>query len=125
MGPVSNAKAKYLKDTNFYWDNQADNPNYNEFWKSRNIAAHLKNVKCAVMTVGGLFDAEDIMGPYRVFRAVGESNSNTPNLLVEGPWFHGGWSVPGGGDHLGAVNFAAKNSDYFNEEILLPFSANI
>ncbi len=121
MGPIRNAKTVYLKDTNVYWDNQAENPAYNEFWKSRNIAAHLKNVKCAVMTVGGLFDAEDIMGPYRVFRAVGESNPSTPNLLVEGPWFHGGWSVVGGGDHLGAVNFSAKNSDYFNEEILLPF----
>ncbi|HWT88810.1 MAG TPA: CocE/NonD family hydrolase [Candidatus Angelobacter sp.] len=121
MGPIGNAKARYLKDTNFYWDDQVDHPTYDDFWKSRNIAAHLKNVHCAVMTVGGLFDAEDIMGPHRVFRAVSEFNPGTPNMLVEGPWFHGGWAEPGGGAHLGPVNFAAKNSDYFNEEILLPF----
>jgi len=121
MGPLSNAKAKYMTEPKSYWDDQANHTTYDDYWKSHNIATHLKNVKCAVMTVGGLFDAEDIMGPYRVFRAVGEANPGTPNVLVEGPWFHGGWAAPGGGDHLGPVNFAAKNSDYFNEGVLLPF----
>jgi len=121
LGPLGNAKVKYLTDPQSYWDDQANHTVYDDYWRAHNIAAHMKNVRCAVMTVGGLFDAEDIMGPYRIFRAVGEGNPGTPNVLVEGPWFHGGWSVPGGGDHLGAVNFAAKNSDYFNEEILFPF----
>jgi len=45
----------YLKDSNFYWDDQVQHPNYDEFWKVRDISAHMKNVHCAVMTVGGLF----------------------------------------------------------------------
>jgi len=67
MGPLSNAKKLYLKDTNFYWDDQVRHPTYDEFWKSRNISTHMKNINCAVMTVGGLFDAEDLQGPYRIF----------------------------------------------------------
>ncbi|MBK8557749.1 MAG: hypothetical protein IPL65_19270 [Lewinellaceae bacterium] len=34
-------------------------PNYDAWWQARNPRPHLKNVRPAVMTVGGLFDAED------------------------------------------------------------------
>src|SRR6266850_1550657 len=120
MGPLSNAKKLYLKDTNFYWDDQVRHPNYDEFWKSRNISAHMKNVHCAVMTVGGLFDAEDLQGPYKIFNSVATMSPETPNRIVEGPWVHGGWAYTNG-DHLGPVNFAGDNSAYFNDQVLLPF----
>jgi uncharacterized protein len=120
MGPISNAKKLYLKDSNFYWDDQVQHPNYDEFWKSRDISAHMKNVHCAVMTVGGLFDAEDLQGPYKIFRSVRAMSPNTPNQIVEGPWVHGGWAFTKG-DHLGPVNFAGDNSAYFNDQVLLPF----
>jgi putative CocE/NonD family hydrolase len=120
MGPLSNAKKLYLKDTNFYWDDQVRHPNYDEFWKSRNISAHMKNVHCAVMTVGGLFDAEDLQGPYKIFNSVAAMSPDTPNRIVEGPWVHGGWAYTNG-DHLGPVNFAGDNSAYFNNQVLLPF----
>jgi uncharacterized protein len=120
MGPLSNAKKLYLKDTNFYWDDQVEHPNYDQFWKSRNISAHMKNVHCAVMAVGGLFDAEDLQGPYTIFHSVRTMSPETPDHLVEGPWVHGGWAFSKG-DHLGPVNFAADNSAYFNDQVLLPF----
>jgi len=120
MGPLSNAKKLYFKDSNSYWDDQVQHPNYDQFWKSRDISAHMKNVHCAVMTVGGLFDAEDLQGPYKMFRAVAAMSPGTPDHLVEGPWVHGGWARTGG-DHLGPVSFAADNSAYFNDRVLLPF----
>lgn len=120
MGPLGNAKKLYFKDTNFYWDDQVEHANYDDYWKARNIAAHLQNVHCAVLTVGGLFDAEDLAGPYKIYNAVAKVNPDTPDMLVEGPWVHGGWAGTAG-DHLGPVNFAGKNSDYFNEQVLLPF----
>ena len=120
MGPLSNAKKLYLKDSNFYWDDQVRHPNYDEFWKSRNISAHMKNVQCAVMTVGGLFDAEDLQGPYKIFNSVAAMSPDTPNRIVEGPWVHGGWAYTNG-DHLGPVNFSGDNSAYFNDQVLLPF----
>jgi uncharacterized protein len=120
MGPLSNAKKLYLKDSNFYWDDQVRHPNYDDFWKSRNISAHMKNVHCAVMTVGGLFDAEDLQGPYKIFNSVAAMSPDAPNRIVEGPWVHGGWAYTNG-DHLGPVNFAGDNSAYFNDQVLLPF----
>jgi len=120
MGPLANAKKEYFKDSNWYWDDQVQHSNYDYYWKARNIATHMKNVHCAVLTVGGLFDAEDLVGPYKVFRAVAQMSPETPNKIVEGPWVHGGWAGTKG-DHLGAVNFAADNSAYFNDQVLLPF----
>jgi putative CocE/NonD family hydrolase len=120
MGPLSNGKKMYLKDTNRYWDEQVAHPNYDQYWKSRNISAHMKNVRCAVLTVGGWFDAEDLVGPRKIFHSIAQFNPATSNKLVLGPWVHGGWASTEG-DHLGDVNFAANNSDFYNEKILLPF----
>jgi hypothetical protein len=119
MGPLSNAK-KLLKGDNRYWDDQAVHPNYDDYWKQRNISAHMKNVHCAVLTVGGWFDAEDLVGPRKIFQSVADFNPGTSDKLIMGPWVHGGWARDDG-DHLGDVNFAAKNSAFFNENILLPF----
>jgi len=51
----------------------------------------MKNVKCAVLVVGGWYDAEDLSGPYRTFNAINKFNPETTTTLVEGPWVHGGW----------------------------------
>ncbi|HEY2460840.1 MAG TPA: CocE/NonD family hydrolase [Candidatus Acidoferrum sp.] len=120
MGPTSNAKKIYLKDTNALWDDQVIHPNYNDYWKIRDISAHMKNVHCAVLTVGGLFDAEDISGPYKIFHSVAQFNPGISDKLVVGPWVHGGWAGTAG-DRLGDISFAARNSDFFNDNILLPF----
>ena len=120
MGPLANAKRIYFKDSNRYWDEQVIHPNYDAYWKSRNISAHMKNVHCAVLTVGGWFDAEDLVGPRKIFQSISQFNPETSNKLVLGPWVHGGWASTEG-DHLGDVNFSAKNSDFYNEKILLPF----
>jgi uncharacterized protein len=119
MGPLSNAR-KLLKDKTSYWDDQADHPNYDDYWKVRNISAHMKNIHCAVLTVGGWFDAEDLVGPGKIFHAVAQANPGTSNKLVMGPWIHGGWERTDG-DRLGDVTFAAKTSDFYNDHILLPF----
>jgi predicted acyl esterase len=37
-----------------------DHSSYDDFWQKRGILQHLKNIKPAVMTVGGWFDAEDL-----------------------------------------------------------------
>jgi hypothetical protein len=119
LGPLSNAR-KLLKQKVSYWDDQVTHSTYDDFWKDRNISAHLKNVHCAVLVVGGLFDAEDLVGPQKVFRAVADANPATSIKLVYGPWVHGGWDRTDG-ESLGNVNFASKTSDFYNEHILLPF----
>ena len=84
-------------------------PNYDEFWQARNLRPHLKNVSAAVMTVGGWYDAEDLFGTLEVYKETERQNPGIYNVLVMGPWSHGGWSSTDG-DRLGNVAFDAKTS---------------
>jgi putative CocE/NonD family hydrolase len=93
---------------------------YDEFWKSRNIAAHLKNIKAAVLTVGGWYDAEDLQGPLTTYASIKRNNPTIYSGLVMGPWVHGGWAR-GEGKRLGYVNFDSKTSEYFRTKIQFPF----
>lgn len=120
MGPLANASEKYFKNQHVLWNDQVKHATYDEYWKARDLSRHMKNIKCAVMTVGGWFDAEDLAGPFRTYRAIEENNPDTPNILVVGPWVHGGWSRQDG-DRLGHVTFAAKTGEYFREHIQFPF----
>lgn len=93
---------------------------YDEFWRTRNIAPHLKNVKAAVLTVGGWFDAEDPQGPFSVYQSIKKNNPATFSGLVMGPWIHGGWAGTDG-NSLGYVQFASKTAEYFRAKIQFPF----
>jgi len=111
---------KYFDGATWMWDDQYKHDTYDDYWKSRDLSQHMKNVKCAVLVVGGWYDAEDLEGPYRTFDAIRKFNPNTPVTLVEGPWVHGGWAR-NDGDHLGDVQFNAKTSLYFRANIQFPF----
>jgi len=80
----------------------------------------LKNIKPAVMTVGGWYDAENLFGALEVYKSVEASSPGAFNILVMGPWVHGGWSH-GDGDSLGDVRFDAKTSEFYREKIELLF----
>ena len=120
LGPLANADRSYFRGKIRFWDELMRHGTYDEFWQARNLGPHLKNIKAAVMTVGGWYDAEDLFGPLAVYRAVERNNPGTTNLLVMGPWSHGGWSG-GDGDRLGNVNFFAKTAEFYREHIELPF----
>ena len=111
---------KYLAGSTALFDDQLKHDTYDEYWKARDLSEHMKNVRCAVLVVGGWFDAEDLEGPYRIFEAIHKFNPDTPITLVEGPWVHGGW-MRSDGSHLGDVNFNAKTSEYFRANIQFPF----
>jgi hypothetical protein len=120
LGPLRNVEEKYFKGEIAFWTESIKHPDYDDFWQSRNILPHLRNVPPAVMTVGGWFDAEDLYGPLKIYRSVEEKNPGVFNILVMGPWAHGAWSRSGG-DHLGHVHFGSKTSDFYQENIELPF----
>ena len=102
------------------WLDQVHHDTYDEYWKARNLAEHTKNIHCAVLTVGGWFDAEDLQGPFTLFHAIDRDNPEIFNALVVGPWVHGGW-YRYDGNHLGRVSFAANTGDYYRKNILFPF----
>ncbi|WP_342119769.1 CocE/NonD family hydrolase [Pseudoduganella sp. OTU4001] len=117
---LSNMLADMQPKQQAYFKPTIEHDTYDEFWKSRNVAQHLKNVKAAVLTVGGWFDAEDPAGPLLTYRALGKHNPGIFNGLVMGPWVHGGWAG-GDGKRLGHVKFDSKTSEHFNKKLLLPF----
>jgi putative CocE/NonD family hydrolase len=120
MGSLAEAKALYFKDPNWLWDDQVAHDTYDDYWKARNLAPHMKNIHCAVLTVGGWFDAEDLQGPFSTHTAIGRNNPEIYNGLVVGPWVHGGWARYDG-NHLGSVNFASNTGQFFRSQILFPF----
>lgn len=120
LGPIANAEKLYMKPANEYWTDTIRHPNYDEFWSSRALAPHMKKVKPAVLFVGGWFDAEDLSGPLKLFRAVEQDGHAPANTLVMGPWPHGGWSR-GDGDRLGNLDFNDKTGVFFREHIEFPF----
>jgi putative CocE/NonD family hydrolase len=120
MGSLSDSDAKYFNKPNWLWDDQYKHDTYDDYWKARNLEPHLKNIHCAVLTVGGWFDAEDLAGPYKVYNAVKKNNPGIYNGIVVGPWVHGGWAYMDG-NHLGNAQFASNTAQYYRSEILFPF----
>jgi hypothetical protein len=118
LGSTAGTRA-YTKDVAF-WNEMLDHPTYDAFWQARNLRPHLKDVKPAVLTVGGWFDAENLYGALQVFRTVDRHSPGTDNRLVMGPWSHGAWERTKG-DHLGPVTFGAPTSKYFQNDVLFPF----
>jgi putative CocE/NonD family hydrolase len=119
MGALGNSD-KLFKNAFPAWTEFLAHPNYDAYWQARNVRPSLKNVHCAVMTVGGWYDAEDLFGALETYRATERQNPGITNLLVMGPWSHGQWSH-GEGDKLGDMNFHLKTSPHYQEKIELPF----
>jgi putative CocE/NonD family hydrolase len=123
MGPLANADRLYFKGRNAYWRPYEEHATYDDFWKARNLVPHLRRLPPAILTVGGWFDAEDLQGPLRVYRAIEEGSPSIASTLVMGPWGHGDWAdTPG--DRFGPLRFAAKTGDFFREAVEMPFFAH-
>jgi uncharacterized protein len=119
-GSTRELNQRYLHDANPLFTDQMTHTTYDDYWKARDLSRHMKNIKCAVMIVGGWFDAEDLSGPFKTFHAIDRNNPASANSLVVGPWVHGGWARSEG-DHLGDIQFADKTSEYFRTKIQFSF----
>jgi putative CocE/NonD family hydrolase len=119
-GTLKSLDQTHFKGEHPYWNEMKEHPCYDDFWKVRNILPHLNNIKAAVMVVGGWYDAEDLFGPLNTYWEVERRNPGISNVLVMGPWVHGGW-VGSGGESIGDAEFGFKTSEYYQKEILLPF----
>lgn len=103
-----------------FWDLMMQHPDYDQFWKERNILPNLKHIRAAVMTVGGWYDNEDCFGALGTYQSIEQQNPGIFNVLVMGPWFHGGWARSDG-DWLGTAYFGGKTGIYYREHFELPF----
>ncbi|MEO6010457.1 MAG: CocE/NonD family hydrolase, partial [Vicinamibacteraceae bacterium] len=120
LGGLKEGSAQRFPPGNTYWEDNLAHPTYDAFWQARAIAPHLRDVTPAVLTVGGWYDAEDLAGPLRIYRAIERQSPSTANRLVMGPWAHGGWSR-GDGDKLGALAFGVKTGAEYRDRFERPF----
>ena len=120
LGALHNVNDKIFKGNSPFWNNLMEHGDYDEFWQSRHLAPHLKNVSSNVMTVIGSFDAEDSYGGTAIYESIEKNNPKTDNMLVRGPWFHGGF-VRSPGTELGNVQFDVQTSKYYKEQVDIKF----
>src|SRR5215471_4610533 len=120
LGSLASADEKYFKHKQPLWSLNVEHTTYDEVWQSRAIWRHLRNIKPAVMLVGGWYDTEDPQGLLRQHGFMKQNGPPVVNMLVMGPWNHGGFAR-GDGDRLGNVNFGSKTAAYYRERIELPF----
>ena len=120
LGPLSNIDAKYYKGQVKYWNDVQQHPNYDEWWQARSLPKRMNGVKCAVMTVGGWFDAEDCYGAQNIYLGTERLNPGIYNTVVIGPWSHGMWAG-GTGKIFGDMDWGSNTSTFYRDEIEFPF----
>lgn len=120
LGPLKNVNERYFQGENKIWNDMMTHGTYDAFWQARTPLPHLTDVQPAVLVVGGFFDAQDLYGPLKTYSTIEKNNPGTPNHLVMGPWWHGGWAR-GDGDRYLDIYFGEKTSPWYRENIELPF----
>ena len=114
-GPLVNLD-KYYDSSNEFWQQLKEHSSYDEFWQKRGLLQHLKNIKPAVMIVGGWFDAEDLYGSLNTYSTIEKSSKNY-NTIVMGPWSHGDWARNSEKQIIGNINFGDSISGFYQKNI--------
>jgi uncharacterized protein len=114
--------AKLIGDSVKFWRDLYAHPNLDEWWNARNTRNYVQHIpsSTATLVVGGLFDAEDCFGAWNLYKAINQKARNN-NKLVIGPWFHGAWGGRSDGSYLGNVRFGSKTSEWYQNNIEVPF----
>lgn len=120
LGTLQEAVDKYYQG-NFFMQEILEHPNYDDFWKKRDLLPHLKNVKHAVMTVGGWFDAEDLRGPLSIYKTIEKTSPKANNTIVMGPFSHGGWARESGKTFHNDIYFGDSIATFYQKNIETPF----
>ncbi|MCU0381467.1 MAG: CocE/NonD family hydrolase [Chitinophagaceae bacterium] len=121
MGTIRKANdSMYFGGRGKIWNEYTAHDTYDAYWRERNIRPHLKQVRPAVLVVGGWFDAEDLFGALETYRAIERQNPVNQNRLVMGPWTHGAWSSSDW-NRFASHDFSQNTSGFYQHEMETPF----
>jgi putative CocE/NonD family hydrolase len=109
-----------IGDSIKFWHETYQHPNYDDWWKARDARVAMFNIKPAVLTVGGTFDAEDCWGAWNLYKAIEKQSPSTNNKLVMGPWSHGQWAG-NDGTRMGNIQFFSNTAHWYQNNIEIPF----
>jgi len=112
--------SELMGDSIKFWHELYQHPNYDEWWKMRDARRAMWDIKPVMLTVGGLFDAEDLYGAWNLYKAIEKQNPGIKNNIVMGPWSHGQWAGRDGSS-LGNVRFGSNTSMWYQNNIEIPF----
>ncbi|HWK05933.1 MAG TPA: CocE/NonD family hydrolase [Puia sp.] len=115
LGPLKNANdSPYFNNQGKIWNEYMGHSTYDAYWRARNIRTHLKNIRPAVLVVGGWFDAEDMFGALRTYEAIERQSPHNDNHIVMGPWTHGGWAA-GSWNRFGILDFQQNVNEVYHQ----------
>ncbi len=121
LGPIGPAARRLIHpDSGWLWYAAAAHLTYDAYNRARDISQHVAGIRAPTLVVGGWFDAEDLQGPFRTWRALRAGAPGTDARLVIGPWDHGGWSR-GDANTVGALKFGTPSGPFFRDSIEFPF----
>jgi predicted acyl esterase len=95
VGPLKNVNESYFKKKSIFWNYVTRHPNYDKY-------------------------REDLFGPLNTYRMIEKQNPDTLNILVMGPWHHGGWRSSKGSE-LGDTDFGYPTAEYYQKNVDLHF----
>jgi uncharacterized protein len=114
MGALKNSNnLQYFNNQGKIWNEYLDHSTYDGYWQARNIRTHLKNIRPAVLVVGGWFDAEDMFGALRTYEAIEQQSPDNNNHIIMGPWTHGGWAAANWSS-FGILDFDQNVNEYYH-----------
>jgi putative CocE/NonD family hydrolase len=124
-GPLSRINDKYVHGQIKFWNESAEHPDYDAFWKKMAWVDELKGSTVPNLNVAGFWDQEDPWGAWQINRRAALHDPDKVNLMVAGPWRHGGWNdrLDGESRHLGPIDLGQETGLFFRQEIEAPFFA--
>jgi len=121
LGPLSNANSQYLHGTIPHWNALTAHPDYDAFWKREAWVDQLTSSAVPNLNVAGFWDQEDPWGPWAIFRHSDPNDPGRHDLIVAGPWRHGGWNAAEGAT-LGIIPLGGHDTAReFREQLEAPF----
>ncbi len=120
IGSLAHVGAEVYHDSVAFWDSIVAHPQWDAFWAAHSARPHLRDLKPAMLWVGGWFDTENLWGALHGYAAAQTHNPGSANRLVMGPWSHGQWNgVPG--DSLGLIAWGSPTTQFYADSVEIPY----
>ncbi len=114
--------ANMMGDSIKFWKDLYAHPNYDAWWKARNIRNFVNNVSKRNRNYWLWVDClmqKIVLAPGVLIRPLKRKSKNN-NKMVMGPWYHGQWASRDGSS-LGNVRFGSNTAEWYQNNIEIPF----
>lgn len=106
-----------IADSNFFWQNIKNHPDYDEYRKERDWLSYLDKASCPTLVVGGWTDEQNLFGIIKSFRTMNEVAPNSNAKLVLGPWSHGHPRLRQGSYRLGDIYYGDSLCENYQRDV--------